>query len=391
MTKHAIERIEVITFTYEVPNLGGWSTALKIPMYKEGTSLPMTGFACRVHAKDAPVGEYIGGLGSDATSVSIFANAILGRSALDRQGIYRDAKYLLRQHGRLGLGIVDAALWDLAGKLYGVPVFELLGAQQRPLPCYASTYPGDEEDGGLSTPEAYADFAEQCLELGYPAFKIHGWTQGTVDRQIATVRAVGERVGGRMDLMNDPACALETFNDAVKLGRACDEYGFVWFEDPFRDGGISAQAHRKLRELIRTPLLQMEHLRGLEPKVDFIVAGGTDFVRGDPDFDGGITGVMKVASAAEGFGLDVELHWSGPAHRHAMTAIRNSNYYEMALVHPKFDFVSTATYVSSNYRDGLREVDANGCVVAPDGPGLGVDYDWEHIEKNAVSTVVFGG
>ena len=110
----------------------------------------------------------------------------------------------------------------------------------------------------------------------------------------------------------------------MKVGRACDEAGFYWLEDPYQDGGVSIFGHKKLREHITTPILQTEHIFGLEQHVDFIVNGGTDFVRSGVYEDGGITGVMKIAHAAEGFGLDVELHGGGLAHRHLM-----------ALTHPK--------------------------------------------------------
>ena len=71
--------------------------------------------------------------------------------------------------------------------------------------------------------------------------------------------------------MLDPACELRTFADALAVGRACDEAGFFWYEDPMRDGGWSQHAHKKLRQFIKTPLLQTEHVRGVEPKADFIV------------------------------------------------------------------------------------------------------------------------
>lgn len=58
-----------------------------------------------------------------------------------------------------------------------------------------------------------------------------------------TVRAVSERVGDKMDLMLDPACEYETFADALKVGRALDEHEFLWYEDPYRDGGVSQHAH----------------------------------------------------------------------------------------------------------------------------------------------------
>ena len=137
-----------------------------------------------------------------------------------------------------------------------------------------------------------------------------------------------------MDLMLDPACEYMTFADAVKVGRACDDERFYWYEDPYRDGGISQFALRKLRQLIKTPLLLTEHVRSLEPHIDFAIADATDYVRGDVGYDG-ITGVIKVAYACEALGIDIEFHGPGPAQRQCMAAIRNTNYYEMGLVHPK--------------------------------------------------------
>ena len=69
--------------------------------------------------------------------------------------------------------------------------------------------------------------------------------------------------------MLDPACELRTFADALYVGRACDEAGYFWFEDPYRDSGVSAFGHRKLREMLKTPILQTEHIRGVEPKADY--------------------------------------------------------------------------------------------------------------------------
>ena len=71
---------------------------------------------------------------------------------------------------------------------------------------------------------------------------------------------------------------------------------------------------KKLRSFIKTPILQTEHIRGVEPKADFILAGGTDFLRMDPEYDMGITGGMKIAHLAESLGVDVEIHACGPAH-----------------------------------------------------------------------------
>jgi L-alanine-DL-glutamate epimerase-like enolase superfamily enzyme len=343
------------------------------------------GNAIKIHTDIGITGEFVGGSLPEYAGVQVFGPSLIGRAALGREKIFNDVKQAARQMARMGQGVVDIALWDLAGKFYDAPIYELLGGSQRKLKCYASTYLGDRESDGLSSPEAYADFAEQCLEMGYKGFKIHGWQDAPIEEQIELVHAVGRRVGGKMDLMLDPFCAIDTFGDALKLGWACDEENFFWYEDPFKDGGVSAHAHRKLRQMIKTPLLQLEHLRGLESHVDFIVAEATDFVRGDAIYDGGITGIMKIAHAAEGFGLDVELHVGGPAQRHLMASMRNTNYYEMGLLHPKLGPFGSPFY-KEGYRDAIDAIDENGCVDIPEGPGLGVEYDWDFITANQTSS-----
>ena len=145
-----------------------------------------------------------------------------------------------------------------------------------------------------------------------------------------------------------------------------------------------------LREKLRTPLCQTEHIRGVEEHVNFIVAGGTDLVRTDAEYDGGITGAMKIAHVAEGFGLDIEIHGPGPMHRQLMSALRNSNYYEMSLVHPKTDQIGRCQEIyGCGYRDRLDSIDKDGTVGVPDGPGFGVTYDWEFIRANRVDGKVF--
>jgi len=183
--------------------------------------------------------------------------------------------------------------------------------------------------------------------------------------------------------MLDPACEYETFADALRVGKACDEADFLWYEDPYRDGGLSQHGHRKLRGQIETPILFGEHIRGLPIHTDLIANEATDFVRADPEYDGGITGAIKIARVAEGFGLDVEIHATGPARRHCMAAIRNTNYYEMAIVHPDAPCTRHVP-VYDEYADLLDSVDDDGTLPVPDGPGLGVTIDWGYIEDRTI-------
>ena len=203
-----------------------------------------------------------------------------------------------------------------------------------------------------------------------------------IKREIDNVLNLGKQFDGRMDLLIDPACEIKNFGDALKLGRACDEAGFFWWEDPYQDGGVSQFAHRKLRQMVKTPLLQTEHIRLLEQHVDFIVADATDYVRAGAHEDGGVTGAMKIAHACEGFGLDMELHGPGPVHRHIMSSIRNTNFFELGLVHPNVRTTKAPVYLG--YNDDLDGIDSEGNVYAPEGPGIGVPLDWDWIRAHQI-------
>jgi L-alanine-DL-glutamate epimerase-like enolase superfamily enzyme len=386
MAEPRITGIEVHTYTYTLNDLGTDYNGFNL-VYVPGSTVVQTNHIIRILTDVGLVGEYAGGSAADYAILPSFAHYLIGKHALERERIYTDVKRALRQVARIGLAPVDIALWDLAGKYYQTPIYRLLGGYKERLPCYASTYHGDTS-GGLDSPEAYADFALQCRDMGYPAFKIHGWGQAPIAQEIATVRAVRTQVGDGIDLMLDPACEYITFGDALKVGWACDAARCLWYEDPYRDGGISQFAHRKLRQLIKTPLLMTEHVRSLEPHVDFALAEATDFLRGDVGYDG-ITGVMKLAHAAEGLGLDIEFHGPGPAQRQCMAAVRNTNYYEMGLIHPHAPASHDSHLYTDGYRDTLDAIDSNGCVPVPQDPGLGVAIDWDWVERNRTSLMTY--
>lgn len=382
-----ITRIESVEFRYPLENIGTDEAGFNL-IYEPGTTTDRKLFGLKVHTDTGITGEYVGGNSPAFAQVNMFADYLIGKNPFHREKHWSEIKRALRKYDRMGIGPIDIALWDFAGKYYDAPIHELLGTYRTEIDAYASTYHGDE-NGGLDSPEGFADFAEECRDMGFGGFKIHGWggsdASRNLQREIDTVHAVGERVGDEMDLMLDPASEYETFGDALQVGRACDEQDFYWYEDPFRDAGISQNAHKKLQDKLDTPILQTEHVRGLEAHSDFVQSNATDFVRADPEYDGGITGAMKIARMAEAFGLDVEFHAPGPAQRHCIAATRNANYYELALVHPEVENTQPPVY-TGGYSDLISDVE-DGTVQVPDGPGLGVDYDWDYIMNNKTGQI----
>jgi L-alanine-DL-glutamate epimerase-like enolase superfamily enzyme len=98
---------------------------------------------------------------------------------------------------------------------------------------------------------------------------------------------------------------------------------------------------------------------------------------------------MKIANFSQALGLDVQYHACGPAHRAVMAATPNTHFYEMALVGPEMPNIVPPVY-TDGYSDQPEHLGEDGCVPVPDGPGLGVAYDWEFIQRNKTDQLVFG-
>lgn len=373
-----IRKVEIDAFTWEVKGLG-WSADGK-PIYDPHATSVREGVAARLETDVGAVGEYVGG--ADVKALRGAMSRLMGANALEREKVWNDLRIYTLQNDPGTRAFIDTLLWDVAGKLADLPIYALLGGYRLKLPAYAATIDGATE-GWLSTIESFADYAERCYELGVRGSKIHPYPWPDVQSHIAVVSAVGERMGGKMDLMIDAYCHYRTFADAVKVGKACDEYGYFWYEDPFHDGGITPFAYNRLREAIATPLLMGEKVKTLQERFNLVLAQATDFVRGDSPLDG-ITGTLKLAHAAQALGVDIELHGGGPAHRHLMASFVNSNYYEFGWTHPDVPNFGPPVY-RDGYTDGFPEaIDEHGCVDVPQGPGLGVVYDWDYIRQHSI-------
>ena len=368
-----ITQVEIQGFTWEVKGL----VHARAFHYDPNSTLTFNGSVLRITADNGAVGEYAA-RHADPKAVIGAAQRYLGQNPLERERFYQTMK------NSPIMAMYDLALWDLAGKMTGLPVHALIGTYRTRVPAYASTIDG-AVTGPLSTPESFADFAEQCLGMGYRGFKIHPMAWPDVRTHVEAILAIGKRVGGKMDTMIDPYCLFPTFADALKVGRACDEAGFFWLEDPYSDGGVTSFSHARLREMIRTPLLQGEQVATIEQRMGLVLEKATNFVRADLGRHG-LTGSLKLAHAAESVGIDIEPHRSGPGELQFLAAVKNANYYELVWVHPLMRDSEPPIYKNAAIT-GLDCIDREGMVAVPDGPGLGVEYDWDYIAKHSTGTL----
>jgi len=386
-----ISKVEVIDFTYTVDDLGAASENTHNHIgYLKGGNLPVSKYALVIECEDGSRGEYVthwGGTRPALAQTLMIVNDLPGKESDMREALFNEANRRLCHQDHMGYGPVDITLWDLAGKQSGKSIAAMIGQFRKKITAYASTYHGDHT-GMLDSYEAFCDYAVYCRDLGYKAFKHHGWFDGDAKVEATLIRKLREAVGDDMKLMYDGASDLNNFADALYVGQACDDANFFWYEDPYRDNSMSAFAHNKLRSMIKTPLLITEHVRALEAKCDFLMAGGTDFLRADPEYDMGITGAIKTARMAEAFGVDVEVHACGPAQRQVVGAIRNTNFYELAEVGPKLKNIIPPCY-ADGYKDEIDSIDENGMIDIPDGPGLGVTYDWDWLDNHTTKKYTF--
>jgi len=248
--------------------------------------------------------------------------------------------------------VVDEALWDLAGKIAGLPVHELIGSYRSAIPAYASTVTFDSV-------EEYLDVADQCLELGFRAIKLHAWGDARRDARLGV--ALREHVGDGIDLMYDGSAGFD-LSDAVYLGRALSEARYGWYEEPMREFNVTS--HRWLAERVDIPLLVGETSDGAHMNTaDFIASGCATAVRTGSTYKGGITGALRIAHLADAYQLRAEVHGGGLPNTHLCMAVPNTTYYE--------------SLVDSNPVRRAAEVDPNGMVHAPTTPGMGYEAVWQ--------------
>jgi L-alanine-DL-glutamate epimerase-like enolase superfamily enzyme len=314
--------------------------------------------------------------------------ALLGEDPLYRERIWQD----LKERQRLNLGTlsdrilctVDMALWDLAGRLLNQPVHKLLGAFRNRVPAYASTMCGDELEGGLDTPEAYAEFALACKEKGYPAFKLHTW-QPPISwapdpkKDVAACKAVRDAVGEDMDLMLDPFHYYSR-EDSLYIGRALEELNYYWIEEPMDEHSISSYVW--LTDQLSIPVVGPETAEGkMYTRAEWIRMHASDISRGGVGDLGGITPLVKTAHLCESFGVRMEVHGGGPGNLHVLCAMGfPGEYYERGLLHPFIDYDVPPAWLN----ELPDPMDEQGFVHVSEKPGLGLDINFDYIESNLV-------
>ena len=267
---------------------------------------------------------------------------------------------------------LDLALWDLAGKITGQPVWKLLGGLSGKVKAYASS-------GTLRSPSEFADAAERYLAQGFPALKIR-FHRGDWRVDVQALEAVRARVGHKLELMVDcnqgwrmswDAYPSWTLKDAVEVARELETLGVYWMEEPLHRGDRDGM--RRLRDRVDIRIAGGEMTRELYEFRDLIVEGALDVVQPDAALVGGITGLRRVCHMAQEHNLVFTPHtWTNGigvvANAHLTAGIADAPFLEYPYDPPEWD-LDRRDFV---LREPLR-VDREGTIVLSDRAGLGIE------------------
>ncbi|MFC9248928.1 mandelate racemase/muconate lactonizing enzyme family protein [Streptomyces sp. NPDC057136] len=262
----------------------------------------------------------------------------------------------------LALAAVDTAVWDLRCKRAGEPLWRLAGGHRREVPVY------DTEGGWLHL--GTDDLVKSALaaqQAGWAGVKIKVG-KPHVFEDAERLRAVREAVGPSLHIMTD-ANQSQTISSALQLAAALEPYDPYWLEEPMPADDLSG--HARLARSTRIPVAVGESMYSIMQFRNYLEAGAASIVQVDAARIGGITPWLKVAHMAESHNVMVCPHFLMELHVSLVAAVPNGKFVEYI---PQLRAVTRS---EMTVRDGVA--------LAPDEPGIGIDWDMDAIDNRRVS------
>lgn len=325
---------------------------------------------------DAPSGGQIG--------FESLRAALVGENPLERERLWQKMVRYLAYYGRQGAGMqmisgADIALWDIAGKACGQPVWALLGARYRDrVKAYASTL-------FRPTPDDMKRAVEGYLEQGFRAIKF-GW--GVFGRDlaldVALVQAAREAAGPEIDLMVDGGWYGSSYQqpfrpraivDWIRLARELEALDVFWLEDFLLPENVAGYA-QVAEHTTTLRIAAGEQAAGFVEFERLAVEGRVDVLQPDLSRCGGLTVGRQIADMATRMQIDCAPHaWLTDLLKASSLHL---NAYLMNALYLEYN-VSTASILTRLCQQPIQMQD--GYIPVPDGPGLGVEVDEEMVKR----------
>jgi L-alanine-DL-glutamate epimerase-like enolase superfamily enzyme len=330
---------------------------------------------------------------------------LLGENPCNVERVFKEIKQF-GHHGRQGGGVsgVEMALWDLAGKAFGVPVYQMLGGRYRErIRLYADTTTSRNREEYARRMKARVESGYTFLKmdvgitmlegerglitapLGFPwsrdrmtahPFTAIQLTDRAIERLVGYVATVREAIGYEIPLAADHFGHFSV-NDAIRLGKALMPYQLAWLEDlvPWN----FTELWKQITSAIEVPTLTGEDIYLKEEFIKLIDAHAVDLVHPDLATAGGILETKKIGDYAEEHGVGMAMHFAGSpisfmANLHCAAATQNV----IALEHHGVDVPWWEDLVIGPDKPLVKA----GFARVPDRPGLGIELNGEVIRQH---------
>lgn len=267
-------------------------------------------------------------------------------------------------HGIVGQAIagIDMAAWDAHARALNLPLVAALGGQVRPVRAYNSCGLWIQDPAKVADEAAQllaeGDFKAVKLRIGRPDFK----------QDLLAVRNVKKRIGDDIPLMTDFNQSL-TVNEAIRRGRALDDEGLYWIEEPVRHDDYAGCA--KIAREVKTPIQIGENLLNELEMQKAIDAQAAEFYMPDVQRIGGVSGWLRAAALARANGLDLSSHLFPEFSAHLLAVSPTCHWLEY------MDWSNPILREPYQVRDGH--------VVIPDRPGAGIEWNEDAVKKYLVA------
>jgi D-galactarolactone cycloisomerase len=308
---------------------------------------------------------------------------VLGADPLSTEVLWHRMYHMTRDYGRkgsvvAGISAVDMALWDIAGKYYRVPVYKLLGGAFRArVQPYATGFYRIE---GRGEAKRLGEEAIRHFEAGFSLMKVKlGYG---VDDDIACMQEIGRAIQGKpITLMIDTNHAYGRA-EALRLGRALEEYNLHWYEEPVAPEDI--QGYAEMRNKLSMPIAGGENEHTLFGFRELLGAGAVDIAQPDLGSCGGISAGKHIIALAHSHGVQVNPHVWGSAIAQAaslqLIAAVPVAHHSLYAQEPILEYDrSSHPFRQQLTAKPIQQVD--GWVEISSEPGLGVDVNRDVLDK----------
>ncbi len=358
------------------------------PTWGSGISMNKVGMTLIEISTDEGI-TGIGGGTADGFENVVGVNTFIKRQLIDKDPLMIEHIRPIISNAKLRMGwpyMIEAALWDLAGKYCNMPVYKMWGGYASKMRIYASA-------GEILPLEKRMEYVKTCIDLGISGVKLR-MHDPDVEKDLDDIRQIIGKYKDQISFMVDANQAdhlpgasdinysWDTYT-ALHVAKELEKLGVLWLEEPL--ARFNYEGLKMLSRKTDIPIAGGEKNTGLNEFKDLAMNEGYHILQGDSVFSEGMFQLRKAAAIAEAFNkLFIPHTWSNPvglmANMHLAASLPNCPWFELPFEPPAY----TIDMYNSVFKEGIKV--ENGFIHVPERPGLGFEFIDGYVEQNKVDS-----